>query len=116
ALEFKEFEVYQATRATSRAVCGEVDGFWYAFSPRFRKYKNGDQPARSVVEASARPLGCRRRCATSLLPQSTAAGAAGRCAGGKISAGEGHSEADLLDKYAEGGGGDGEPDGEASRI
>ncbi|CAL4919722.1 unnamed protein product [Urochloa decumbens] len=48
---FKEFDVYQATPATSRAVCGEVDGFWYAFSPRFRKYKNGERPARSVLEA-----------------------------------------------------------------
>ncbi|CAN6286413.1 unnamed protein product [Urochloa humidicola] len=49
---FKEFDVYQATPATSRAVCGEVDGFWYAFSPRFRKYKNGERPARSVLEAA----------------------------------------------------------------
>ncbi|CAN6303048.1 unnamed protein product [Urochloa humidicola] len=49
---FKEFDVYQATPATSRAVCGEVDGFWYAFSPRFRKYKNGKRPQRSVVKAA----------------------------------------------------------------
>ncbi|CAN6308776.1 unnamed protein product [Urochloa humidicola] len=49
---FKEFDVYQATPATSRAVCGEVDGFWYAFSPRLRKYKNGERPARGVVEAA----------------------------------------------------------------
>lgn len=29
-----------------------VDGCWYAFSPRDRKYKNGKRPARSVFAAN----------------------------------------------------------------
>jgi hypothetical protein len=33
------------------ASCGEsVEGCWYVFSPRNRRYPNGDRPARSVGE------------------------------------------------------------------
>nr|CAB3492744.1 unnamed protein product [Digitaria exilis] len=54
---FKEFDVYGAYPEKSRDVCGVVNGFWYAFSPRDRKYKNGARPARSVFEADGRQLG-----------------------------------------------------------
>ncbi|KAF8748267.1 hypothetical protein HU200_013012 [Digitaria exilis] len=54
---FKEFDVYGAYPEKSRDVCGVVNGFWYAFSPRDRKYKNGARPARSVVDSDGRQLG-----------------------------------------------------------
>ncbi|KAF8717977.1 hypothetical protein HU200_025443 [Digitaria exilis] len=54
---FKEFDVYQAYPEKSRDVCGVVNGCWYAFSPRDRKYKNGHRPKRSVVEAGGQQLG-----------------------------------------------------------
>ncbi|KAF8708534.1 hypothetical protein HU200_029900 [Digitaria exilis] len=50
---FKEFDVYQAYPETSRDVCGVVNGFWYAFSPRGRRV----QPARSVIVAGGEQVG-----------------------------------------------------------
>uniref|UniRef100_K4AKM0 NAC domain-containing protein n=2 Tax=Setaria italica TaxID=4555 RepID=K4AKM0_SETIT len=54
---FKDFDVYHEHPETSRAACGVVNGCWYAFSPRNRKYKNGGRPARSVFDASGVQVG-----------------------------------------------------------
>ncbi|OEL18408.1 hypothetical protein BAE44_0020573 [Dichanthelium oligosanthes] len=49
---FKEVDVYHVHQETTKALCGEsLNGYWYVFSPRNRKYKNGKRPARSVFEA-----------------------------------------------------------------
>ncbi|KAJ1293028.1 hypothetical protein BS78_01G036600 [Paspalum vaginatum] len=55
---FKEFNVYDAHPEAIKAACGEsVDGCWYAFSSRKRKYKNGHRPARSVFGAGGEQVG-----------------------------------------------------------
>jgi hypothetical protein len=48
---------FHLTTLLRTAACGVVNGCWYAFSPRNRKYKNGDRPARSVLDASGVQVG-----------------------------------------------------------
>ncbi|PNT74665.1 hypothetical protein BRADI_1g20063v3 [Brachypodium distachyon] len=46
----KDFNVFQHHPSTVQEICGDsIDGSWYVFTPRNRKYEDGSRPDRSVI-------------------------------------------------------------------